>query len=197
MSWNAGSSVEDRSITNEAWVKNGVLGKYTSGAVGIYKCPADNQVSPAQRRAGWSSRMRTQSMNAIFGRSEPTGNPNPGGKSWGWGNAYIQMLKLSQVRAPATTWLTLDEHPDSVNDAFWINGVDTGTWGDFPGSQHNGACGFSFADGHAEIKKWLSNATKQKVYFDYGRVPKISLTAANKGVADREWVEDRTGLFTK
>ena len=195
MSWSAGNSVLEQSITNEAWVKNGVLGKYTSGAVGIYKCPADNQVSPAQRARGWKMRMRTQSMNAIFGRSEPLGNPNPGGKSWGWGNAYIQMLKLSQVRAPATTWLTLDEHPDSVNDAFWINGVDTSTWGDFPGSQHNGACGFSFADGHAEIKKWPTTATKQKVYFDYGRVPKITLTAANKGVADREWVEDRTGLY--
>ena len=195
MSWGAGNSVLEQSITNEAWVKNGVLGKYTAGAVGIYKCPADNQVSPAQRRAGWNRRMRTQSMNAIFGRSEPLGNPNPGGKSWGWGNAYIQMLKLSQVRAPATTWLTLDEHPDSVNDAFFINDPNASTWGDFPGSQHNGACGFSFADGHAEIKKWLSNATKQKVYYDYGRVPKIALTEANKGKADQRWVNDRTGLY--
>jgi prepilin-type N-terminal cleavage/methylation domain-containing protein/prepilin-type processing-associated H-X9-DG protein len=197
MSWNAGGSVEDRSITNDLYVKNGVLGKYTSGAIGIYKCPADNLVSPIQRRAGWTKRNRTQSMNAIFGRSESLGDPNPGGRSWGWGGAYIQMLKLAQVRAPATTWLTLDEHPDSVNDAFWINGVNTGTWGDFPGSQHNGACGFSFADGHAEIKKWLSPATKQGVRFNYGLVPKIALTVANKGVADREWVEERTGLYSR
>jgi prepilin-type N-terminal cleavage/methylation domain-containing protein/prepilin-type processing-associated H-X9-DG protein len=196
MSWGVGNDVEHQSITNELWVKNGVLGKYTSGAVGIYKCPADNAVAPAQR-GKYPRRLRTQSMNAIFGKSEPTGNPNPGGKSWGWGNAYIQMLKLSQVRSPSMTWLTLDEHPDSVNDAFWINGVDTGTWGDFPGSQHNGACGFSFADGHAEIKKWLSGATKQKVYYDYNKLPKVSLTVANKGVADREWVEERTGLFTR
>ena len=196
MDWNANNDVLGQSITNEAWVKNGVLGKYTSGALGIYKCPADNQVSPTQRRAGWSRRLRTQSMNAIFGISDPQAIA-PGGKSWGWGGAYIQMYRLAQVRQPATTWLTLDEHPDSINDGFWINGVDTGTWGDFPGSQHNGACGFSFADGHAEIKKWLSNASKQKVYYDYGRLPKVPLTAANKGVADREWVEDRTGLFAR
>ena len=31
----------DPSNTNTTWVKNGVMGKYTAGAVGIYKCPAD------------------------------------------------------------------------------------------------------------------------------------------------------------
>ena len=30
---------------------------------------------------------------------------------------------------------------------------------DFPGSYHHRACGFSFADGHAEIKKWLDERT--------------------------------------
>jgi prepilin-type N-terminal cleavage/methylation domain-containing protein/prepilin-type processing-associated H-X9-DG protein len=197
MGWGVSASTEDRSITNELWVKNGVLGKYTSGAIGIYKCPADNMVSPMQRQRGWKQRNRTQSMNAIFGKSEPTGNPNPGGKSWGWGNAYVQMLKLSHVRAPAMTWLTLDEHPDSVNDAFFINNVGMSQWTDYPGSQHNGACGFSFADGHAEIKKWQSRASKYKVYFNIGTLQSatIALTAANGGFADRKWYEDRTGLY--
>jgi prepilin-type processing-associated H-X9-DG protein len=34
---------------------------------------------------------------------------------------------------------------------------------DFPASYHNGAGGLSFADGHAEIKKWLDPRTKPKV----------------------------------
>src|ERR1035441_7711032 len=41
MSWTASQSVEDRSVTNINWVKNGLLGSYTSGSVGVYKCPAD------------------------------------------------------------------------------------------------------------------------------------------------------------
>ena len=42
MDWTASASVADRSITNVEWVKNGVMGRYTAGAVGIYKCPADH-----------------------------------------------------------------------------------------------------------------------------------------------------------
>lgn len=30
---------------------------------------------------------------------------------------------------------------------------------DYPGSYHGRACGFSFADGHAEIKKWRDDRT--------------------------------------
>jgi prepilin-type processing-associated H-X9-DG protein len=34
---------------------------------------------------------------------------------------------------------------------------------DVPASYHNGAGGFSFADGHAEIKRWLDNRTKPPI----------------------------------
>jgi hypothetical protein len=39
----------DPSNTNVTWVKNGVMGKYTAGAVGVYKCPADVFLSQPQR----------------------------------------------------------------------------------------------------------------------------------------------------
>jgi prepilin-type processing-associated H-X9-DG protein len=32
-----------------------------------------------------------------------------------------------------------------------------------PTSYHNGACGFAFADGHSEIKRWLDRRTIQPV----------------------------------
>ena len=31
---------------------------------------------------------------------------------------------------------------------------------DFPASYHNGACGFSFSDGHSEIHKWIGSKIK-------------------------------------
>ena len=46
MSWGVGADVDLVSITNTAWVLNGVLGPYTAGAVGVYKCPADNFLQP-------------------------------------------------------------------------------------------------------------------------------------------------------
>src|SRR5438309_1907664 len=63
-------NVDGRSVTNVDWVKNGVLSRYTSAALGVYKCPADVYVSPAQRNAGWTSRLRSNSMNALFGLSD-------------------------------------------------------------------------------------------------------------------------------
>ena len=54
MTWGAGSGPDDRSNTNVDWVKSGVLAAFTGNAVGIYECPADNYLSPAQRNAGWT-----------------------------------------------------------------------------------------------------------------------------------------------
>ena len=76
----------DRSITNELWVKNGVLGKYTDGAIGIYKCPADKYLSQVQRAAGFPMRLRSLAMNALFGRSNNDANDNTArGASWAFG----------------------------------------------------------------------------------------------------------------
>ena len=49
MTWGVGSGTAERSVINDAWVVNGVVGKYTGGAVGVYKCPADIFFAPAQR----------------------------------------------------------------------------------------------------------------------------------------------------
>ncbi|MCL4177090.1 MAG: type II secretion system GspH family protein [Verrucomicrobia bacterium] len=192
MSGGAGSGVGDLSITNELWVKNGVLGKYTDGAVGIYKCPADKFLSPVQRQAGFPMRLRSLSMNALFGRSNNDPNDNTArGASWAFGGAYRQFIKLTDVVEPAKTWLTLDEHPDSINDAFFITNPDVNNWEDIPASYHNGACGFSFADGHAEIRKWVSSTSVYPVDYSYGPVKPFDAL----GRQDMEWYRERIQLI--
>ncbi|HZI31081.1 MAG TPA: hypothetical protein VFF11_02000, partial [Candidatus Binatia bacterium] len=60
---------------------------------------------------------------------------------------------------------------------------------------HNGACGFSFADGHAEIKKWhggLVNLGQRPPYYNYNSIPAGYLairTAQEK--ADWAWYWER------
>jgi prepilin-type N-terminal cleavage/methylation domain-containing protein/prepilin-type processing-associated H-X9-DG protein len=192
MTWGAGSGIADRSVTNELWVKNGVLGRYTDGAVGIYKCPADRYVSSAQRAAGWPMRLRSMSMNALFGRSNNDPNDNTvRGASWAFGGAYRQFLKTTDVVEPTMTWVTLDEHPDSINDAFFITDPAVDHWQDRPASYHNGACGFSFADGHAEIKKWQSAASIYPVRFNYGAVKPFD----EAGRRDMDWYKERLQLI--
>jgi prepilin-type N-terminal cleavage/methylation domain-containing protein/prepilin-type processing-associated H-X9-DG protein len=194
MTWGASGDVADVSVTNTPWVLNGVLGPYTAGAVGVYKCPADNYVSSAQSKAGYLRRNRSLSMNSIFGRfstsSDGSIDPTVRGVNWGF-QEYRQYLKTTQVPKPAGTWLTLDEHPDSINDGYFINNPAVAHWQDIPASYHNGACGFSFADGHSEIKKWKSPTSMYNVQFNYPN-PKTFDTA---GQNDFAWYLQRTGYI--
>ncbi len=189
MTWGASGSVEDRSNTNYAWVANGVLGRYTAAAIGAYKCPADNYLSPAQAAAGFPRRNRSLAMNSIFGRFSMGDDPTARGLNWGFPQ-YIQYLKQAQVRRPGKTWLFIDEHPDSINDGYFINNPDVNHWQDLPSCYHNGACGFSFADGHSEIKKWRSNASKYTAVL-YGYPTTKPFDAV--GYADFRWYLERTG----
>jgi prepilin-type N-terminal cleavage/methylation domain-containing protein len=185
MDWSANSM-----NTSNALVANGVLGKYTAAAVDAYRCPADNYVSPAQRSAGFSKRNRSLSMNSIFGRFSTGNDDTARGLNWGFPQ-YKQYLKQSQVPRPAKTWLMLDEHPDSINDGYFINNPNAGAWQDIPASYHCGACGFSFADGHSEIKKWKSRASNyNKVQYFYPSPP-MAFDAA--GRLDLAWYLERTG----
>ena len=194
MSWTVGMDVDQISITNTAWVINGVLGPYTAGAVGVYKCPADNYLSRAQASAGFIRRNRSLSMNSMFGRFSTSTNPNDDptlrGLHWG-GQEYRQFLKTTQVPKPSGTWLTIDEHPDTINDGFFINGPSDSSWNDIPASYHNGACGFSFADGHSEVKKWKSATSVYNVQFSRP-ASKYFDTA---GRADFAWYLQRTGYI--
>jgi prepilin-type N-terminal cleavage/methylation domain-containing protein/prepilin-type processing-associated H-X9-DG protein len=194
MTWGTGGT-DGRSVTNELWVKNGVLGKYTAGAVGIYMCPADKYVGPNQRKLGWTRRLRSNSMNALFGRSDnlPT---SKSGRSWADSGKWRQFLKQSQVPNPAMTWLTLDENPDNINDAFFIasSSTNNSAWGDIPASYHNGACGFSFADGHAEVKKWhgrLAELGKRQPYYQVPPGNTYAISSAPEK-ADWMWYWERT-----
>jgi prepilin-type N-terminal cleavage/methylation domain-containing protein/prepilin-type processing-associated H-X9-DG protein len=193
MTWAADGSVAARSVTNELWVKNGVLGKYTDGAVGIYKCPADKFLSSPQRNAGFPMRLRSNSMNALFGRSNNTPSDNTArGASWAFGGMYRQFLKISDVPEPTMTYLTLDEHPDSINDAFFITDPQANNWQDVPASYHNGACGFSFVDGHAEIRKWLSQSSVYPIRFNSSLIPQPFDAAGRR---DIEWYAERIQLI--
>jgi prepilin-type processing-associated H-X9-DG protein len=143
-----------------------------------------------QRQRGWTRRLRSNSMNALFGRSSNNPNdPTHRGLSWYANGAYRQFLKTTHVPTPSMTWVTVDEHPDWINDGFFIVGISATQWGDAPASYHNGACGFSFADGHAEIRKWLS-ATSRIPVTTTGPTPRPFDAA---GRQDFEWYRERTG----
>jgi prepilin-type N-terminal cleavage/methylation domain-containing protein/prepilin-type processing-associated H-X9-DG protein len=139
------------------------LGTYVAKQFKVYKCPADVYATPEQRRLGWTARARSISMDAALGG---------GWKYAGYAAWCDPMMKMSDLinPRPSLAWVLVDEHPDSINDAMlYINPKQktpsTGEWNDMPASAHNGACGFSFADGHSEIKKWKNSSTIRPVSY--------------------------------
>ena len=78
--------------------------------------------------------------------------------------------KLSDIvrPPPSQAFVFLDEREESIDDGFFLVYLDTylgnqlNQWANLPAIYHNGAGGFAFADGHAEIRKWLDPATLLK-----------------------------------
>jgi prepilin-type processing-associated H-X9-DG protein len=156
---------------------------YTGNSPAIYKCPADKAtvVSQGQR----VPRIRSISMSQVFGRG-----------SWLPESRYRIYSKFAHMTDPSPTsvFVFLDEHPDSINDAAFANQMVTAATLsaariiDFPASYHNGACGFAFADGHAEIKKWTDGRTVAPVRY----TGTMSLNVATPGNRDVLWMAERT-----
>lgn len=190
MTWGAGSSIEDRSVTNEAWAASGLLQTYASAGVEIYRCPSDHYLSAQQRQRGYKERLRSVSMNTVVGRPETT----PGslsGRSWAFGGAYRQWLKVHDIPNPKMTWLTIDEHPDSINDGFFVSDTAASSWMDIPGTLHSGATSFSFVDGHVESRKWRSASSRVPVRFTYTQPRPFDAA----GREDFAWYVERSGLI--
>jgi prepilin-type N-terminal cleavage/methylation domain-containing protein/prepilin-type processing-associated H-X9-DG protein len=176
--------------TNLLYVQKSKLSKYTGGAVNLYRCPADRYLSSVQRKAGWNFRVRSLSMNAYLGVFNVTRDLSYEGKNV-FQTDYRQFLKLSEIREPAKIFVFVDEQPDSINDGYYLNTLGNQTqWGDSPAWYHNGACGFSFADGHSEVHKWLSATARTRVT-TAEHVPR-SFDAV--GRRDFQWLWERTSV---
>ena len=158
------------------------LAPYSARQFKIYHCPGDIYASPEQRAAGYSSRVRSVSMNAGLGE---------GGRAPEFPFAKtIQCKKTSDLvkPGPSLTWVFVDEQGDSMNDAMLYHDPNGTKWIDLPSSYHDGACGLSFADGHAEVHKWKESSTKQAVRYQNG----FGTIAGGPNNRDFQWMTERT-----
>ena len=176
--------------TNTLYLRNGILGQYSGGGVGSYKCPADIFLSKPQKAASFRQRVRSLSMNAHMGAFNRNLSDTWAKGQNTFNTTYRQMLKQGDIVQPAMTFVTLDEHPDSINDGYFLLSVpSSSSWGDLPASYHNGACGFSFSDGHSEVKKWRFPSSKVPVKVT--TLGTISFPSSQR--ADYDWAAERVG----
>lgn len=189
--WVHGQMTWDTSIganpqnTNTTLLTSGEIGPYVANNPGVFKCPAD--IYPGAR----GPRVRSYSMNGFVGDVANIAN-NIAGAVPGW-KRFLKTSDMGKMGA-VNLWVLLDECPDSINDGFFSVRMQpniTAKWTDVPASTHNGAGGFSFADGHAEIKKWLDPNTKAPVVHRAGMgCPDNEKYSSD----DMVWMQQRTSI---
>ncbi len=144
-------------------------------SLGIYRCPADKSTVKISGKV--YPRTRSISMN---------GNMN--GDSWYTAlikNKWWTYRKLSEVINPAKAFVFIDEREETVDDGYFLVTLEPNQlWGNLPAIYHNGAGGLSFADGHAETKKWVDAATLKKG----------TSGAGLKAPRDVPWIQERTSV---
>jgi prepilin-type N-terminal cleavage/methylation domain-containing protein/prepilin-type processing-associated H-X9-DG protein len=157
--WTAQQSTNTELLIGSVAGVTSQIGPYVAKYVGVFKCPAD------KIPGNYGPRVRSIAMNGYMGDVGNAGAPNGimanlnGSKAW---RRYLKTSDLSRP-GPSLTWVLMDQHPDSINDPFISMPMNKATWDDLPASYHNNACGISFADGHADIRKWQDSATVQRI----------------------------------
>ncbi len=162
--------------TNILLLTEAKLGGYVGKSAAVFKCPSDRTTVPI------GPRNRSMSMNCLVG--------DPGVLTNQFNPAYRQFYKSADVPNPSGIFVFLDEHPDTINDGFFMNRLETYQWGNLPASYHNGSTSFSFADGHTETHHWV--------------VPDTIRPPVKGGVGggfpasphtDWDWLKDRTSVL--
>jgi len=146
--------------TNTTYLQESFLAPYLARSVSIWRCPGDKSSSrygADDRNATVRlPRVRSYSMNGFVNSHdlEP------------WDPWRMFRLRTEMIRpGPAMTFVFIDEREDTIQDASFSMDMynEPPLLYSSPRSSHNGAGTLSFADGHAELKKWLDPITRLPV----------------------------------
>ena len=176
-------------------IKTSLLWSYCGKAVGIFKCPGDTSkvtVSGITR-----PRVRSMSMLCWVGGRGENRPLNWSSTTFGrTAGEYFIYRKTSEMRdpGPTRTIVFLDEREDSINDGMFVVDMQTypnstATIVDFPASYHGGSGGFSFADGHSELKKWHNPLILERPLAGQSRPYPTPLGGNDKDV---QWMQERS-----
>jgi prepilin-type N-terminal cleavage/methylation domain-containing protein/prepilin-type processing-associated H-X9-DG protein len=181
---------------------NSPLWPYCGQSTAIWKCPADQSyVTIAGTQL---PRIRTMSMNYWLGAAGGKNYTGLPGSSPPVGTIYLKYSQFGATAGASSIFTFLDMRSDSVNagnfgvcmDGYPSAASPAGNPGsyifwDLPGFAHSGGCSFSYADGHAEGKKWKDSRTTSPPLSP----PSQGLTASQEQQAspnnqDIAWMQD-------
>jgi hypothetical protein len=127
--------------------KRAAFGRYLRDAT-VYMCPAEK--TKFRRGNRWIPKIRSYSMNDYI--------TPPGGGSWG---VQYHYKNASAILHPSLIFVFIDAEPASIcYSPFRIPDADTAPWFTAPGAMHARGTGLTFADGHAEGKRWKRGSVR-------------------------------------
>jgi prepilin-type N-terminal cleavage/methylation domain-containing protein/prepilin-type processing-associated H-X9-DG protein len=180
MKWDFPPSASWPDNTNNSYLSDSLLGPYCSRSVGVFKCPGDKVDGEK------GPRVRSISMNGMMGGFSPGDLPSINQPGW---QLYLTQAQL-QNPGPSLLWVFIDENADSINDGFFrVNMSENTAWQDLPASYHGSSGTLSFADGHAENKKWTDASVASH---PVTKTTYVSLSAVAAPNDDLRWLQART-----
>jgi len=153
-------------------------------SLGVWRCPGDRSVSV--NGGVTRSRVRTLAMNCWLAEGRLSGSPGY--------RVYKKAADLT-VPGPSKTWVLMDEREDSIDDDYFAVNMTgypdaprTITFVNYPASYHGQSAGLSFADGHAELRRWRDSRTMPPL------VPgqRLTLNVSSPNNEDLLWLMERT-----
>ena len=179
---------------------SGPLWAYSPNA-SIYKCPSDH--SYVKVNGANQPRIRTIAMNLYLGGF--------GGNNGGWtdvttyGSIYMKTTDLEDSQGgswgPSKCWIFVDEREDRINlsnfmvDMIGFSPNNPAAYRftpDMPAFYHNNAGGFDFADGHAELHKWLDPRTMPTLMLEDSSIANSISTTPSPRNPDIAWLQDHS-----
>ena len=166
-------------------ITKSLMWPYCSRNLSIWKCPTDRSAVVVNGET--KPRVRSMSMNLFLG---------------GWGGTdgdilsdyliYVKQTEL-QVPGPSNVFVFLEMREDSIDMgnfgtrmAGWPDKPSQYGFYDLPGFYHHLACGFSFADGHSEFRRWRDARTTPPIV-QGGLIPDTFNSPDNPDVA---WLQE-------
>ena len=170
------------------------LWPYCGKVLALWKCPSDR--STVLSNGIPQPRVRSISMNWYLG-----GFGGPTAKDNGYGgltaiHPYKLYTSMSSIQPddPTRIFVFLDMREDSIDVGnFMVNmqgysPPNAALYGfdDLPGFYHRRACGFSMADGHSELHKWMDDRTTPPI------IPEQEINDNFRAAGDMDvaWLQD-------
>ena len=159
-----------------------------------FRCAADR--SKLKYQGKLMPRLISFAANAFLG-------PPSGYVSGATGYKNVRKIGDMTGPGPVEIYILLDEHENSINDAHYfpfadLNRYNKNPWLDAPSGRHGNAGGFTFADGHSEIRKWKSSGLSKVSKASDGSTPRPYPDLPFLGpseLTDYQWFTNHTAPF--